>query len=102
MNNKKVAKFLAERQPETPYLIVDLDVVGQAYKMLRRYMPLAKIFLKLASFGSSRSTVMMSDGFSVSASFLISSLVAWPILIQVRSAPGAAGSIEKPSPIFAT
>jgi ornithine decarboxylase len=44
MNNKKVAKFLAERQPETPYLIVDLDVVGQAYKLLRRYMPLAKIF----------------------------------------------------------
>jgi ornithine decarboxylase len=44
MNNKKMAKFLAERQPETPYLIVDLDVVGQAYKLLRRYMPLAKIF----------------------------------------------------------
>ncbi len=44
MNNKKVAKFLAESQPETPYLIVDLDVVGQAYKLLRRYMPLAKIF----------------------------------------------------------
>jgi ornithine decarboxylase len=44
MNSKKVAKFLAERQPETPYLIVDLDVVGQAYKLLRRYMPLAKIF----------------------------------------------------------
>ena len=44
MNNKKVAKFLAERQPETPYLVVDLDVVGQAYKLLRRYMPLAKIF----------------------------------------------------------
>jgi ornithine decarboxylase len=44
MNNKKVAKFLAERQPETPYLIVDLDVIGQAYKTLRRYMPLARIF----------------------------------------------------------
>ena len=44
MNSKKVTKFLAERQPETPYLIVDLDVVAQAYKLLRRYMPLAKIF----------------------------------------------------------
>lgn len=42
--NKKVAKFLAERQPETPCVVVDLDVVGQAYKLLRRYMPLAKIF----------------------------------------------------------
>ena len=44
MNTKMVAKFLADRQPETPYLIVDLDVVAQAYKLLRRYMPLAKIF----------------------------------------------------------
>jgi ornithine decarboxylase len=41
---KKIAKFLAERQPETPCVVIDLDVVGQAYKLLRRYMPLAKIF----------------------------------------------------------
>ncbi len=42
--SKKIAKFLAERQPETPCLVVDLDVVANAYKLLRRYMPLAKIF----------------------------------------------------------
>jgi ornithine decarboxylase len=42
--NKKIAKFLAERQPETPCLVMDLDVVAGAYKLLRRYMPLAKIF----------------------------------------------------------
>ena len=42
--SKKIAKFLAERQPETPCVVIDLDVVGQAYKLLRRYMPLAKIF----------------------------------------------------------
>jgi ornithine decarboxylase len=42
--SKKIAKFLAERQPETPCLVVDLDVVAGAYKLLRRYMPLAKIF----------------------------------------------------------
>jgi ornithine decarboxylase len=41
---KKITKFLAERQPETPCLVIDLDVVAQAYKLLRRYMPLAKIF----------------------------------------------------------
>lgn len=45
---------------------------------------------------------MMSEGFSVSASFSISALVAWPSLIQVSEAPGAAGSIEKPSPNLAT
>ena len=42
--NKKIAKFLAETQPETPCLVVDLDVVGQAYKLLRRYLPLARVF----------------------------------------------------------
>jgi ornithine decarboxylase len=42
--SKKIAKFLAERQPETPCLVVDLDVVAGAYKLLRRYMPLARIF----------------------------------------------------------
>jgi len=42
--SKKISKFLAERQPETPCLVVDLDVVAGAYKLLRRYMPLAKIF----------------------------------------------------------
>ena len=42
--NKRIAKFLADNQPETPCLVVDLDVVAQAYKLLRRYMPLAKIF----------------------------------------------------------
>lgn len=42
--SKKIAKFLAERQPETPCLVVDLDIVASAYKLLRRYMPLAKIF----------------------------------------------------------
>jgi len=42
--SKKIVKFLAERQPETPCLVVDLDIVAQAYKLLRRYMPLAKVF----------------------------------------------------------
>jgi len=42
--NKKIAKFLAEAQPETPCLVIDLDVVGQAYKVLRRYLPLARVF----------------------------------------------------------
>jgi ornithine decarboxylase len=42
--NERIARFLAERQPDTPCLVVDLDVVGDAYEMLRRYLPLAKIF----------------------------------------------------------
>ena len=42
--NKKISRFLAEKIPETPCLIVDLDVIGKAYDLLRRYLPLARIF----------------------------------------------------------
>jgi ornithine decarboxylase len=42
--NQKIARFLAENAPETPCLVMDLDVIGQAYDMLRRYLPIAKVF----------------------------------------------------------
>ena len=42
--NERIARFLAERSPETPCLVVDLDVIGEAYDALRRYLPLARIY----------------------------------------------------------
>ena len=42
--NRKIERFLSEKQPETPCLVVDLDVVGEAYQALRTYLPLAKVF----------------------------------------------------------
>jgi ornithine decarboxylase len=42
--NRKIERFLAERQLETPCLVVDLDVVAEAYHMLRTYLPIAKVF----------------------------------------------------------
>jgi ornithine decarboxylase len=41
---KKINRFLADRQPQTPCLVVDLDVVRQAYKKLSRAMPEAVIY----------------------------------------------------------
>ena len=41
--NKKISRFLAENVPETPCLVVDLDVVAKAYDMLRRYLPIATV-----------------------------------------------------------
>ena len=41
---KKIARFLAERQPETPCLVVDLDSVEQNYKRRQQLLPLAQIF----------------------------------------------------------
>jgi ornithine decarboxylase len=40
----RISKFLAEKQPETPCLVVDLDTVAHAYKLLAYYLPLARIF----------------------------------------------------------
>jgi ornithine decarboxylase len=40
----KISRFLVEQQPETPCLVVDLDVVADAYNALRHYLPLARVF----------------------------------------------------------
>ena len=42
--NPKIAQFLAEAQPATPCLVVDLDAVAHSYHLLRWYLPLAKVF----------------------------------------------------------
>jgi ornithine decarboxylase len=42
--NQKIARFLALEQPATPCLVVDLDVVAEAYNELARYLPLARIY----------------------------------------------------------
>ena len=42
--SEKTVRFLAEQQPATPCLVVDLEVVADAYKLLRHYLPLARVF----------------------------------------------------------
>jgi ornithine decarboxylase len=40
----KIARFLAERQPATPCLVVDTDRVEENFHALRRALPLARIY----------------------------------------------------------
>ena len=40
----RIARFLEEMEPPTPCLVVDLDVVEQAYVTLASVLPLARIF----------------------------------------------------------
>lgn len=40
----KIAAFLAETNPPTPCLVVDLDVVSERFDSLTSYLPLAEIF----------------------------------------------------------
>ncbi len=42
--NQKIKRFLYEQQPETPCLVVDLDVIAEAYEELRHHLPLARVF----------------------------------------------------------
>ncbi len=41
---KKAVQFLEDSRPETPCLVVDLDVVASRYGELRRHLPLAEVF----------------------------------------------------------
>ena len=41
---QKIRKFLEERRPETPCLVVDLDVIARNYSDLARALPQADIF----------------------------------------------------------
>lgn len=42
--NPRIAQFLAEKRPETPCLVVDLDAVAHSYHLLRWHLPLVKVF----------------------------------------------------------
>lgn len=42
--SKKISRFLAERQPATPCLVLDLDIVAQNYAKLREALPDATVY----------------------------------------------------------
>ena len=42
--NERISRFLADNSPETPCLVVDLDVIAEAYDALCRNLPLARIY----------------------------------------------------------
>ena len=59
--NERIARFLAEHQPETPCLVVDLGVIAAAYDGLRRSLPLARIFYAVKA-NPAPQIVVMLDG----------------------------------------
>ena len=40
----KIERFMAEQRLETPFLVVDLDVIRRNYQALRAAMPVADIY----------------------------------------------------------
>jgi ornithine decarboxylase len=41
---EKISRFLVEHTPETPCLVIDLEVIAKSYAALRKYLPLARIY----------------------------------------------------------
>jgi ornithine decarboxylase len=42
--NRKIARFLADNEPETPCLVVDLEVVAENFAKFRRAIPPAEVY----------------------------------------------------------
>ena len=40
----RILRYLADEQPQTPCLVVDLEAVGEAYQSLHRALPMATIY----------------------------------------------------------
>ncbi len=40
----KVARFIKAHQPQTPFLVVDLDVIASNYRALRHTLPMAQVY----------------------------------------------------------
>jgi ornithine decarboxylase len=57
----KIARFLAEAQPQTPCLVVDLDVVAQNYDLLRYYLPAARVFYAVKANPAPEVVAMLRD-----------------------------------------
>jgi len=44
MPSDKLARFFAESEPPTPYLVIDLDIIAENYRRLEQAFPLAAIY----------------------------------------------------------
>lgn len=42
--NNKIARFLSDHSPETPCLVVDLDMIADSYDLLTRYLSVASVY----------------------------------------------------------
>jgi ornithine decarboxylase len=56
---ERIARFLAENALETPCLIVDLDVIAEAYDLLHWYLPLARIYYAIKANPASEIVAML-------------------------------------------
>jgi len=59
--NNKIARFLSENSPETPCLVVDLDVIAEAYDLLTRYLSVASVYYAVKANPASEVVAMLVE-----------------------------------------
>ncbi|MGH7074104.1 MAG: type III PLP-dependent enzyme [Stellaceae bacterium] len=59
--SERTARFLKEQQPATPCLVVDLEIVAEAYRLLRAYLPLARVFYAVKANPADAIVAMLRD-----------------------------------------
>jgi ornithine decarboxylase len=58
---EKITRFLADRRPETPCLVVDLDVIADSYRKLCKLLPLAQVFYAVKANPASEIVAMLNQ-----------------------------------------
>jgi len=59
--NERIARFLAEHAPETPCLVIDLEVIAEAYDALCRHLPLARVYYAVKANPAPAIVAMLED-----------------------------------------
>src|SRR5207302_3863083 len=74
--NNKIARFLSEHSPETPCLVVDLDLIAQAYDLLSRYLSVASVYYAVKANPAPEIVAMLAKK---GADFAVASPAAIPL-----------------------
>src|SRR5215472_4710046 len=83
--SERITRFLAENRPETPCLVVDLDVIAEAYDLLRWYLPLARVYYAVKANPAPQIVAMLERK---GANFDVASRGAFELDKLARAAPG--------------
>ncbi|MBF0355890.1 MAG: type III PLP-dependent enzyme [Alphaproteobacteria bacterium] len=59
--SQKIARFLAEQQPETPCLVVDLDIIAENYRALKGSLPIAEVYYAVKANPAPEIVSMLAD-----------------------------------------
>ncbi len=83
-SREKVERFIAANKLQTPYLVVDLDVVENNYRALRRTLPIAEVFYAVKANPAPEVTTRLV---SLGASFDVASPAEIKLVLDAGAKP---------------